>query len=46
MTADNHRKEEKSEANTEELRECLIPLPDSVMAVEAERNNSFLPSSP
>jgi group II intron reverse transcriptase/maturase len=44
MTTDNRRKEEKSEAETEDLRENLIPLLNGVMVDKAERNKSILPN--
>lgn len=44
MTTDNRRKEEKSKAKTEEAKENLAPLPNSVVVDKAERENTFLPS--
>jgi len=44
MTIDNHRKADESKAQTEEPGENLVPLPDSVMIDEAERETSILPS--
>ena len=43
MTTDNRRKEEKSEAKAEELRECLIPLPNGAVVDKAGKEESFLP---
>jgi RNA-directed DNA polymerase len=45
MTTDNRRKEEESKAQAEDSRESLVPLPNSAMVDQAERNISFLPSS-
>jgi len=43
MTAENRRKEDKSEAQTGEPRRNLVPLPNGAMADKAERETSFLP---
>jgi group II intron reverse transcriptase/maturase len=45
MTTDNHRKEEGSKAQTEESRESLVPLPNSVVVDKTEREITFLPSN-
>lgn len=45
MTTDNRRKEEKSKAQTEDLRESLTPLPKSAVVDKAERRTSILPSN-
>lgn len=45
MTADNRRKEEKSEAKTEDPRESLTPLLNSAMVVKTARETSILPSN-
>jgi hypothetical protein len=42
MTACIHRNEEKSDAKTEESRESLVQLLNSVEVEKAERNKSFL----
>jgi len=44
MTTDNRRKEEKSEAETEDSGESLVPLLKSAMVAKAERDTSILPS--
>jgi RNA-directed DNA polymerase len=44
MTTDKRRKEEQSEAKTEDLRESLIPLLNSAVVVKTERKTSILPS--
>jgi RNA-directed DNA polymerase len=44
MTIGNRRKEERSEAKTEDLRESLIPLLNSAVVVKAGRETSILPS--
>ena len=44
MTTDNRRKEEQSEAKTEDPRENLIPLLNSAVVVKTERKTSILPS--
>lgn len=44
MTTDNHRKTEQSKAETEESRESLVQLPNSVMVGKAERKTYILPS--
>lgn len=44
MTTDNCRKEEESEAETGDSRECLVPLPKSAIVDKAERKTSTLPS--
>lgn len=41
----NRGKEEKSEAQTKEMRECLIPLTKGAIDNKAERTTSTLPSS-
>jgi RNA-directed DNA polymerase len=45
MTTENRRKEEQSEAQVEESRESLLPLPNSAMVDKAGRETSILPSS-
>lgn len=45
MTTDNHRKEEKSKAQTENSGESLVPFSNGVMVEEAVREQSFLPGS-
>lgn len=45
MTTDNRRKEEQSEAQAKDLRECLTPLSNGAMVGKAERDTSILPSS-
>ncbi|MCI0561996.1 MAG: group II intron reverse transcriptase/maturase, partial [Nitrososphaera sp.] len=45
MTTDNRRKEEESEAKTEESRESLVQLANSAVVDKAERNTSILPNS-
>jgi RNA-directed DNA polymerase len=44
MNAKNHRKEEKSEAKTEDLRESLTPLPNGVRADITRKETTILPS--
>lgn len=45
MTTVNHRKEEQTEAETEDPRESLVPLPNSVMVGKTEKETSLLPSN-
>lgn len=45
MITDNHRKEEKSEAKTEDSRQNLVQPTNSVMVDKTEREESILPDS-
>jgi retron-type reverse transcriptase len=44
MKTDNDRKEEQTEAQTENSEESSVPFPNSVMVGKTEREQTFLPS--